>query len=453
LQLAQALYERHKVITYPRTDARFLTPDQVDELPGVVRAVGKIGAYTSYATAILEAGPIRPGRRVVDAGEVGDHHAILPTNRAPDSARLQPDEKRIYDLVARRLLAVLSPDAVFDVAKIVVAVEPDPSVTLPGEVTSPLTYSARGRICVDPGWQAVDPPKKRNDVVLPQVERGSRLAVIKAKVKPGKTRPPRPHDDASILQAMETAGRDLDDAALKRAMRQSGLGTPATRANILTTLVKRGFVVRQQRALRSTDRGRALVEAVPVDELTSAELTGRWEARLSAIAEGRDDRAEFMAAVRQRATEVVHAILAADPPDLASEPDDRVVLGECPVCGTPVREGRGAYSCEKGRDCSFVIFKKIAKRDISKRSAVQLLTRGQTGVLKRFKSKKGKFFEAALVLDDEGRVQMSFGCRPAAARKVRPGDACPECGRGQVMRGKVALGCSRWREGCGWRLG
>jgi DNA topoisomerase-3 len=284
-------------------------------------------------------------------------------------------------------------------------------------------------------------------------------------VKAGKTRPPRPHDDASILQAMETAGRDLDDAALKRAMRQSGLGTPATRANILTTLVKRGFVVRQQRALRSTDRGRALVEAVPVDELTSAQLTGRWEARLSAIAEGRDDRSDFMAAVRQRATEVVRAILAADPPDLASEPDDRVVLGECPVCGTPVREGRGAYSCEKGRDCSFVIFKKIAKREISKRSAVQLLTKGRTGVLKRFKSKKGKVFEAALVLGADGRVEMDFSQRHArrvapsprgrapAVRRTQVGDVCPGCGQGRVIRGRVALGCSRWQQGCSWRTG
>lgn len=462
LELAQALYERHKVITYPRTDARFLTPDQVPELQGIVVAVGRLAPYAPHATAILDAGPIRPGKRMIDASEVGDHHAILPTTKTPDSGRLQPDEKRIYDLVARRLLAALSADAIFDVANLVVEVPPEPSVPLPETISAPLTYRASGRICVDPGWQAVDPPKKRKDVVLPQVQQGSQVDASKAKVKPGQTRPPRPHDDASLLKGMETAGRDLDDAALKRAMRQSGLGTPATRAAILTTLVSRQFVVRQKRTIRSTERGRALIAAVPVDELKSAELTGRWEARLAGIAEGKDDRASFMEAVKVRTGEVVAAVLAAEPPDVASEPDEREVLGKCPICDTDVREGRAAFSCETGRDCTFVIFKSIAKRAISKRSAVQLLKEGRTPVLKRFKSKKGKPFEASLTLDEAGRVKMVFAEQyerppqesrhtPKSAEADFAGKPCPKCGEGTVIRGKVAFGCSRWREGCDWR--
>lgn len=456
LQVAQALYERHKLLTYPRTDARFLTPDQVPELPGIVEGVGKLGVYAPFAQAILAAGPLRPGKRVVDATEVGDHHAIIPTGRTPDGRALSPDEKRIYDLVARRFLAALSAPALFDTAKLVVAVDPveHPADTgdpvLPELIARPLRYRAKGRVRVEAGWQAVDPPPSKREVVLPPMDRDARLPVLGAKHRASQTRPPPPHNDASILKAMETAGRDLDDTALKRAMRQSGLGTPATRAAILQTLLRRGFVERQGKALRATDRGVELVSAVPVDELKSAELTGRWEARLARMAEGQDERGAFMAAVRARTAEVVAAILAAEPPPAEVLADDREVLGDCPVCGTPVREGRGAYSCAKGRDCSFVVFKKVAKRPIAKTTVKQLLRDGRTPVLNRFRSKAGKEFSAALTLDAEGKVTFAFPPRAETWRDP-VGQDCPRCEGGEVIRGRSAWGCSRWREGCDWR--
>lgn len=453
LQVAQALYERHKLLTYPRTDARFLTPDQVPELPGIVEGVGKLGVYAPFAQAILAAGPVRPGKRVVDASEVGDHHAIIPTGRTPEGRGLSADEKRVYDLVARRFLAALSPPALFDTAKLVLAVDPvegPDKPVLPELIARPLRYRAKGRVCVEPGWQAVDPPRRKREVVLPPLDRGDVLPVLGSKHKASQTRPPPPHNDASILKAMETAGRDLDDAALKRAMRQSGLGTPATRAAILQTLLRRGFVERQGKQLRATERGVQLVSAVPVDELKSAELTGRWEARLARMAEGQDAREDFMAAVRARTGEVVAAILAADPPPAEVLADDREVLGDCPVCGTPVREGRGAYSCAKGRDCTFVVFKKVARRPIAKTSVKQLLRDGRTPVLNRFKSKAGKDFSAALTLDAEGKVTFDF---PPKAETWRDpvGQDCPRCEGGKVIKGRSAWGCSRWREGCDWR--
>lgn len=466
LQVAQALYEQHKLLTYPRTDARYLTPDQVPGLPAVVEAVGKVGPYADFAAGILEAGPIQPGRRVVDASEVGDHHAIIPTTTVATSRRLNGDEKRIYDMVARRFLAALSPNALFDTAKLVVAVDPvDPS-SLPAGVRAPLTWRARGRIRIEAGWQAVDPPRKKKEVLLPKLAEGDAASAEETTVKPGQTRPPSPHNDASILKGMETAGRQLDDAALKRAMRQSGLGTPATRAAILNTLLKREFIVRQGKHVRATDRGRALVVAVPVEELKSAELTGRWEARLARMAEGKERRDAFMADVKVRTGEVVAAILAAEPPPPEVIVDDREPVGTCPICETPVREGKGAFSCEKGRACTFVIFKTFAKRKISKRSVMQLLKDGKTPVLKNFKSKKGKTFEAALKLDETGRMTFDFPertpRRPAAGPPPpTPGDAqtasdpvgmsCPTCAEGRALRGRAAWGCSRWRTGCGWR--
>ena len=461
LEVAQSLYEQHKLLTYPRTDARFLTPDQVPGLAGVVESVGRVGPYAASAQAILERGPIRPGKRVVDASEVGDHHAIIPTPVVATERRLGADEKRIYDLVARRFLAALSPDAVFDTAKLVVAVDPADPSALPEGVRAPLTWRASGRIRVDAGWQAIDPPRQKKEVLLPQLSEGDDVTAEATEVRPGQTRPPSPHNDASILKAMETAGRDLDDAALKRAMRQSGLGTPATRAAILNTLIKRQFIERQGKALRATDRGRALVSAVPVEELKSAELTGRWEARLARMAEGREQRDAFMADVRVRTGEVVAAILAAEPPPPEVVEDDRPTVGACPVCGSAVKEGKGAWSCEKGRACSFVIFKTFAKRKISTRSAVQLLTEGRTPVLKNFRSKKGKTFEAALKLDETGRMTFDFPERPPRRPEPPTGDAvtaadpggmsCPACAQGRVIRGRAAWGCSRWRDGCDWR--
>src|SRR5690606_20534959 len=160
----QALYERHKLITYPRTDARFLTPDQVGEVPGIVRGLERLPAYAPHAAAVLERG-VRPSKRWVDADEVGDHHAIVPTGRTPDPSRLQPDEKRIFDLVARRFLAALSPDAAFDLTTLVVAV--DPPGALPVGVAAPLRFRARGRVCLEEGWRAVDPPPKRKETDLP----------------------------------------------------------------------------------------------------------------------------------------------------------------------------------------------------------------------------------------------------------------------------------------------
>jgi DNA topoisomerase-3 len=295
LELAQSLYEA-RLITYPRTDARYITPDQVAELPPVVQGLAHLPPYTAAARAIL-ARPIQPGRRVVNADEVGDHHAILPTAARPDPGGLQPDQKRIYDLIARRLLAALSPDAIFDLTALVVEV---PAARAPAPLPSPPRLRARGRVCRERGWQAIDPPAASKDRELPLLTVGGRAQVVDPAVLAGATRPPRPHTEASLLYQMETAGKALDDDELKRALRAGGLGTPATRAAIIETLLKRGFIERRGKELHALGRGVALIAALPVEELKSPALTGRWEARLHHVAEGKESRARFMADVRER---------------------------------------------------------------------------------------------------------------------------------------------------------
>ena len=353
LEIAQALYERHKLLTYPRTDARFLTPDQVPGLPDVVRAVGRVGVYAAHAEALLQR-PIQPGKRVVDASEVGDHHAILPTDRAPDPGRLSADEKRIYDLVARRLLAALSADARFAVAELLIDVTPREGAPLPDEASAPGVPRA-GQGVPRSRLAGHRPPAGARTACSPTSRRARRCR--RSPRRCCRARPVRRGPTPTPASSRAWRPRaELDDAALKRALRSAGLGTPATRAAILQTLLNRKFIERKGKALAATPRGRALIDAVPVDALKSAELTGRWEKRLADVAEGRADRGRFMADVVDDLQATVAAILAAEPPPpepgaLQASPP----LGTCPLCEQPVRERKTVYSCDSGRSCPLVI--------------------------------------------------------------------------------------------------
>lgn len=449
LEIAQELYEKHKLITYPRTDARYLTPDQVPGLAAVVQGLQPIGPYAPHCATVLARG-IKEDKNYVDAAEVGDHHAILPTGRTPSSS-LPADHKRVFDLVARRFLAVLMEDAWFNLSSLVVEI-PCRQPLLDGTDT-PQLYRAQGRVCTVEGWRAVDPPgRKKNAIDLPNLPAGASVDVKNGRVHEGATRPPRRYNDGSLLLAMETAGKQLDDAALKRAMRSCGLGTPATRAAILATLLNRKYIVRKGKELWSQPRGRAVVDAVSVEALRSPELTGRWEGRLTAVAEGKASRDAFMADVRAYALEVVEAIKQSPPPALADPTERGPSLGDCPVCAAPVRPSGKVFRCDTGRTCPFVVFTTMAKRKISARMVKKLLADGRSDVVKGFKSKKGKEFTAALVWNaDEGRIGFAFDDSPPRTAP-RVGEICPSCGKGRLIQGRTAVGCSRWREGCSFVL-
>lgn len=473
LKAAQALYERHKAITYPRTDARFVTSDMASKLPGLVRAQTR-APWGDAAEAAVALGP-RPHRKVVDNAEVGDHHAILPTEKVPDLGRLGGDERRVYELVARRLVAAFLPDAVYDTRRL---------ETVVGEHR----FASRGRVRVAEGWHRAEPPPPARDEApaLPDVGAGEAVQAVAVAPEERHTQPPKRFSEATLLGAMENAGKDVTEEALRRALRESGLGTPATRAAIIETLLTRGFIRRDGKALVATASGRALIAALPTESLRSAELTGAWEARLSRMADGREAPAPFMAEIRAFTAEVVRAMREAAPPKaLEAAAAEREVLGACPLCGAEVTEGRGAYVCATGRSCEFVIFKKIAGKTISVNLVKLLLGRGRSSVLPGFRSKAGKRFKAALVLGSDGKVALDFGDGPtrreggAAGEGVKPAGAkapraprakaaprsrvaqapnasgpsdprpkCPKCGAGRVMPGRKAWGCTRWREGC-----
>ncbi|MCW5803733.1 MAG: hypothetical protein KIT31_15220 [Deltaproteobacteria bacterium] len=353
LELAQALYERHKVLTYPRTDARYLTSDMVGELPALFAALAGLAAYAPFAAPLVASG-VQPGRRVVDDTKVGDHHAIIPTANAERAGNLDRDEQRIFDLVVRRFLGAFYPDAELAVTEAWIRVAPGKTEApaLPEakkEAAPPVAdgerpvleelppppdrYLARGRVRLVAGWQDVAGigPAGTNEAArarrgeddggrdgrdgdgdepmgaLPRLAEGQALDGAFAAVAK-QTRPPPRYTEATLLGAMESAGKTIDDEALRAAMRDRGLGTPATRASIIETLLRRDYIVRERQHLVPTATGIDLIRALPVASLASPELTGAWEQRLARVARNEETRAAFMADIARYVAETVDAI-------------------------------------------------------------------------------------------------------------------------------------------------
>jgi DNA topoisomerase-3 len=425
LAAAQSLYERYKILTYPRTDSRHLTSDMAKELPKLFGALAALPDYARFAEPLLETPPPR-SRRVFDDGKVSDHHAIVPTGKPVRLDELPRDERRIFDLVARRFLGAFHPDAEFALTDVVIRVgAPDTAPRAAAEprdtdagadetlVTAlpppPDRYRARGRVRLVAGWQDVaqigqERGNREEDggPTLPPLTEGQRLDG-KFEVLTKQTRPPPRHTEATLLSAMESAGREISDEELRAAMRDSGLGTPATRAATIETLIRRTFVARDGKNLVPTDMGIGLIDALPEKSLASPELTGTWEARLSRVARGEETRAAFMADISRYVRDVVTAIrggagvvrAAAAPPIRASAapasppkppaakppraPAPAKTL-TCPRCkqGTLVAGNRG-WGCSRWREgCAFVIWFEIAGRRITDAELADLVSKGKT---------------------------------------------------------------------------
>lgn len=430
LDIAQALYERKKVITYPRTDSRHLGQDLVGTLPGRIRSL-TFGPYEKTAAQIAADWPPKLGKRVIDDAEVSDHHAIIPTGSDPRAAGLGPDEKKLFDLVARRFLAVFLPDAVFSVMVAETSIDQD-------------VFLARGRSCLVPGWREIDPPrssKKDREVILPALVEGLEARQEEHEIHEGRTKPPRRYTEATLLGAMERAGEGLEEQELKRAMKRNGLGTPATRAAIIETLLRRNYVRREGGSLVPSKEGRALIDCLPVDELRSARLTGAWEAQLVEIAEGRRSRESFMEAICDLTRRVVETISKAEIPDASlatlSQPEaaEGERFGQCPLCQADVLAGTRGWRCSA---CHLSIPRSIARREISDRMARALLREGRCAPVKGFRSRAGKEFQAGLEIDEQGEIRFFF------PQSESLGD-CPACGKPVRHRGKV-YSCDTGRD-------
>jgi DNA topoisomerase-3 len=416
LSAAQRLYEDHKALTYPRTNSRFLTGDMVAEIKPTAEHVGHNPGYAAGARFVLELDKLPLGRVVNDA-KVQDHHAIIPTNSEHDLSKMGSDEVKIYDLVAKRFLAVFHPEAVFERTRVETTVREQ-------------VFRTSGRRLVEAGWRAVygelaeddrGEDDSGGDQLLPRLEQGEGVQTLEVEWMRKETQPPRRFSDASLLGAMETAGKEVEDAELREAMKDSGIGTPATRASIIERLVDVGYIERDGRSLVATEKGIQVIRLLGEHQLTSPELTGSWERRLRLIEQAQDTRPAFMDDIKKFTTETVQEL-----DKLKGVQIERAKLGPCPICGREITENRKGYSCWSPEDpgCGFVIWKKKAGKSLPVSVAKQLIESlrvsreggEEPGVgrtekpVTGFRSRAGRTFRAKLRLEqtDEDKWRVEF---------------------------------------------
>jgi DNA topoisomerase III len=415
LAAAQRLYEEHKALTYPRTNSRFLPSDMLPEIKPIAELLGTHREY-ARAAAYVRGLDVLPTGRVVSDAKVTDHHAIVPTRSEHRVDRMSDDDRRVYDLVARRFLAVFHPNAVFENTRLETTVEEH-------------VFRTRGRVLLEPGWRGVygeglqERPADEDDAPdqqLPVLERGESVDTLEVAAEEKVTKPPRRYSDASLLGAMETAGQLVDDDELREAMKDSGIGTPATRAAIIERLIDVAYLERDARSLVATEKGVNVIRLLDEHALTSPSLTGDWERRLGRIEQGEEPREVFMRDIALFAGETVSELDA----KLKDVRIPRANLGPCPVCGRDIVENRKGFSCWSREDpgCGFVIWKSKAGKTLPQAVARELIATGRTAkAVTGFKGRSGRSFRARLALEqnEDGKWRVEFD-EPWAREGAKP---------------------------------
>ncbi|MGD0384907.1 MAG: DNA topoisomerase 3 [Solirubrobacteraceae bacterium] len=421
LGAAQRLYEEHKALTYPRTNSRFLTTDMAGEIKPTAELVGARPEYRE-AAAYVTGLDLLPLARVIDDSKVTDHHAIIPTRAEHPVDKMDADDRRVYDLVVRRFLAAFHPEAVLENTRV--------ETTVAEHV-----FRTRGKVLLVPGWRGVylagaedaEPGGENqadedevDEQALPRLAQGEPSRTLEVDALAKETKPPRRYTDASLLGAMETAGKLVDDEELREAMKDSGIGTPATRASIIERLIDVGYVERDGRALVATEKGLNVIRLLGEHALTSPDLTGSWEHRLGRIERGEDSREQFMRDIAGFAKETVEVLDAT----LKDVRIPRANLGPCPVCGHDIVENRKGYSCWAREDpgCGFVIWKGKAGKQLPLAVARELIATGRTArAVTGFRGRSGRSFRARLALmqTEEGRWRVEFD-EPWAREGAKP---------------------------------
>jgi DNA topoisomerase-3 len=421
LGAAQRLYEEHKALTYPRTNSRYITGDMVGDIKPIAALVGARKEY-SAAAGYVQGLDVLPLGRVVNDAKVTDHHAIIPTRAEANHPvdKFNDDDRRIYDLVVRRFLAAFHPEAEFENTRI--------ETTVAEHV-----FRTRGKVMLVPGWRGVygeeadaERPEDEDEGTeqrLPKLQRDERSSVERIAFEEKETKPPRRYSEGALLAAMETAGKLVDEEELREAMKDSGIGTPATRAAIIERLLQVGYIERDARALVVTEKGLNVIRLLGEHPLTSPGLTGDWESRLAKIESGADSRKAFMGDIVRFAESTVG--------ELDSKLKDvripRANLGPCPVCGRDIVENRKGYSCWSREDpgCGFVIWKAKAGKQLPVTIARELIKTARTArPVTGFKGRSGKSFRARLALSqtEEGKWRVEFD-EPWAREGAKPPEA------------------------------
>jgi DNA topoisomerase-3 len=442
LSLAQALYEKHKVLTYPRTDARALPEDYQDTVKATLEALGGTNAYGTLARRVLKERWVRPNKRIFDNAKISDHFAIIPTQQTPKA--LNELEQKLYDFVVKRFLAVFYPAAEFEVTTRITRVEGEP-------------FKTEGKVLVNPGWLAVYGKEAQGeDASLVPLERRAgaakaatgdvyeRVTAVKVDPVAQTTRPPPRFNEGTLLSAMEGAGKSIEDDELREAMREKGLGTPATRAQIIEGLITERYILREGKELIPTAKAfslMTLLHGLGVPELFSPELTAEWEYKLKEMEHGRLGRDAFMHEIVDMTK---HIVAQAKNYESDTIPGDFATLvTPCPKCGGEVHERYKKFQCVK---CDFGFWKIMGGRQIEPAEAETLLSTRELGPLDGFRSRLGRPFSAKLKLNDDNEVEFDFGPRAGDDDEAVdfsgqvPLGRCPKDG-GQVFETPNAYVC------------
>ena len=448
LALAQGLYERHKVLTYPRTDARALPEDYIGTVKSTLAMLGGT-RYSPFANTILQSEWVRPNKRIFNNAKISDHFAIIPTNLAPKN--LSEPEQKLYDLVTKRFLAIFYPAAEFLETVRITRVEGEP-------------FKSAGKVLVTPGWLTVYGKEAESDDTpsLAPVKPSEVVKTSDVEVKQNVTKPPPRYTEATLLSAMEGAGKLVEDDELREAMREKGLGTPATRAAIIEGLIYEAYLLRHGRDLQATSKAFSLMEllnGLGIPELTKPELTGDWEFQLRQIQRRLMSRTDFMAGIAEMTRRIV---------DRAKQYEHDTIPGDfgmlqtaCPKCGGEIHEQYKMFQCIK---CDFAVWKTLCSRMFEPDEVEKLITEKQVGPLQGFMSKMGRPFAAVLKMNAEHKIEFDFGndqnkegeaAAPVDFTGKEPLGKCPKCS-GRVFDGGMNYVCENQAglvKSCKFRTG
>ncbi|MBF1688591.1 MAG: topoisomerase C-terminal repeat-containing protein, partial [Selenomonas sp.] len=389
LAIAQKLYEA-KLITYPRTSSRYIPDDVFETIPKLLEKLQRdeqLGSHVSHIDTLAH--------RSVDAGKVTDHHALLTTGLHPIG--IYKDELTIYRMIATRMVEAFSAPCIKEVTTVRADV-----LTCDDEKCCDTAFTVKGSVIRQTGWRSVC-GETDGETLLPDWKEGDVLSLSACSITEGKTKPKPLHTEATLLAAMETAGKEIEDDTLRQAIKDCGIGTPATRATIIETLLKREYMVRVKKTLVPTEKGLALYSIVKDMDIANVEMTGRWEAELVRIERGEKAAADFNAEIETYTRRITADLLASEKLFRARE-----TTFTCPKCGKgSMRFYAKVVKCDN-ETCALPVFRQVAGKLLSDKEITDLLTEGRTAVLHGFKSKQGKSFDAALAFDEEFRIKFIF---------------------------------------------
>ncbi len=463
LKIAQKLYEQ-KLITYPRVDTTFLPDDIYPKAPGIL---GKLKSYQQLTQPLLGK-KLRKLSKFFNNKKVTDHHAIIPTGY---EKTLPYTEQKVFDIISRRFIAAFYPDCLIA------------NTTVMGEVEK-IKFKATGKEILDEGWRVVFPKKKNNqntpkkedekqeEKILPEFKKGE-SGPHEPQLVEKQTQPPKYYTEASLLRAMETAGKQVDDEALRELMKANGIGRPSTRAGIIETLFRRKYIIRKKKQIHATSLGIQLIDIIQNELLKSAELTGQWEQKLQQIESKEYHAGQFISNMKSMVSQLVDEVRKAPPrkgiitAQNASKPKPAVrkrtnkittVIGQtCPKCRKgKLLKGKQNYGCSEWKTgCDFRLPFEYLGKNISEKQLIRLVNTGATIILKGFQS-KGKKMNGRLAFNKEFQLQLNPTFSPKKQKKtsttVPDKLTCPRCKKGKILKGKTAYGCSNWKNGCDYKV-